>query len=103
MCFRMRELKAAKVGSLLHISGHVVRTHPVHPELVSGTFVCMDCRTVIKEVEQQFKYTQVPAILLGRSVDDSMWHSVWHSMWQTVAQWRIGVATAVQVYDWLRY
>lgn len=42
----------------MRISGQVVRTHPVHPELVSGTFLCLDCQTVIKEVEQQFKYTQ---------------------------------------------
>ena len=36
----------------------MVRTHPVHPELVSATFVCADCQTVIKDIEQQFKYTQ---------------------------------------------
>ena len=48
-----------KIGSLLRITGQVVRTHPVHPELVSGTFMCLDCRTIIKDVEQQFKYTQV--------------------------------------------
>ncbi|KPP62458.1 hypothetical protein Z043_119358 [Scleropages formosus] len=58
---RIRELSAGCVGTLLRISGQVVRTHPVHPELVSGTFLCMDCQSVIKDVEQQFKYTQ-PAI-----------------------------------------
>ncbi|KAF3824503.1 hypothetical protein GH733_008788 [Mirounga leonina] len=47
-----------KIGLLTRISGQVVRTHPVHPELVSGTFLCLDCQTVIKDVEQQFKYTQ---------------------------------------------
>ena len=56
---RVRELTTAKVGSLLRITGQVVRTHPVHPELMKGTFVCLDCQTVIKDVEQQFKYTQV--------------------------------------------
>ncbi|XP_005049719.1 PREDICTED: DNA replication licensing factor MCM6 [Ficedula albicollis] len=55
---KIRELTSAKIGSLLRISGQVVRTHPVHPELVSGTFLCLDCQTVIKDVEQQFKYTQ---------------------------------------------
>ncbi|XP_075127222.1 maternal DNA replication licensing factor mcm6 isoform X1 [Leptodactylus fuscus] len=55
---KIRELSSAKIGSLLRISGQVVRTHPVHPELVSGTFLCMDCQSVIKDVEQQFKYTQ---------------------------------------------
>lgn len=58
---KVRELTAAKIGTLLKITGQVVRTHPVHPELVSGTFMCLDCRTIIKDVEQQFKYTQ-PAI-----------------------------------------
>ena len=56
---RVRELKTSKVGTLLRITGQVVRTHPVHPELVKGTFVCLDCQTVVKDVEQQFKYTQV--------------------------------------------
>lgn len=58
---KVRELNANKIGTLLRISGQVVRTHPVHPELVSGTFACMDCGTVVKDVEQQFKYT-VPTI-----------------------------------------
>lgn len=57
--FRVRELTTVKIGSLLRITGQVVRTHPVHPELISGTFMCLDCRTIIKDVEQQFKYTQV--------------------------------------------
>ena len=57
--FRVRELTTAKIGTLLRITGQVVRTHPVHPELVSGTFMCLECRTIIKDVEQQFKYTQV--------------------------------------------
>jgi len=55
---KVREMTTVKIGSLLRITGQVVRTHPVHPELVSGTFICNDCRTVIKDVEQQFKYTQ---------------------------------------------
>uniref|UniRef100_T1IST8 DNA replication licensing factor MCM6 n=1 Tax=Strigamia maritima TaxID=126957 RepID=T1IST8_STRMM len=55
---KVRDLTTAKIGTLLRISGQVVRTHPVHPELVSGTFRCLDCQTVIPEVEQQFKYTQ---------------------------------------------
>uniref|UniRef100_A0A8C4SCS0 DNA replication licensing factor MCM6 n=1 Tax=Erpetoichthys calabaricus TaxID=27687 RepID=A0A8C4SCS0_ERPCA len=42
---KIRELTTARVGTLVRISGQVVRTHPVHPELVS-------------DVEQQFKYTQ---------------------------------------------
>ena len=56
---RVRELTTDKVGTLLRISGQVVRTHPVHPELVSGTFMCLECQTTITGIEQQFKYAQV--------------------------------------------
>ncbi|KAL2094383.1 hypothetical protein ACEWY4_009102 [Coilia grayii] len=55
---KIRELTTSKIGTLMRISGQVVRTHPVHPELVSGTFLCLDCQSVVKEVEQQFTYTQ---------------------------------------------
>ncbi|XP_050077011.1 DNA replication licensing factor Mcm6 [Anopheles maculipalpis] len=54
---KVRELTTAKIGTLIRISGQVVRTHPVHPELVLGTFVCLDCQTEIRAVEQQFKFT----------------------------------------------
>lgn len=54
---KVRDLTTSKIGSLIRISGQVVRTHPVHPELVVGTFVCLDCQTEIRDVEQQFKYT----------------------------------------------
>ncbi|XP_073503361.1 DNA replication licensing factor MCM6 [Phyllobates terribilis] len=55
---KIRELTTPRIGSLMRVSGQVVRTHPVHPELVSGTFLCLDCQTLVKDVEQQFKYTQ---------------------------------------------
>lgn len=55
---KVREMTTAKIGTLIRISGQVVRTHPVHPELVLGTFICLDCQTEVKDVEQQFKYTQ---------------------------------------------
>ncbi|XP_059200674.1 DNA replication licensing factor MCM6 isoform X1 [Centropristis striata] len=54
---KIRELSSMRIGTLVRISGQVVRTHPVHPELVSGTFVCMDCQALIKDVPQQFKYS----------------------------------------------
>merc|ERR1719270_2027118 len=58
---KVRDLTTIKIGSLTKITGQVVRTHPVHPELVQGTFQCLDCQTVVQGVEQQFKYTQ-PAV-----------------------------------------
>lgn len=54
---KVRELTTSKIGTLIRISGQVVRTHPVHPELMFGTFTCLDCQTEIRNVEQQFKYT----------------------------------------------
>lgn len=55
----IRELTMDKIGVLVRISGQVVRTHPVHPELFRGTFVCEDCGVSIRNVQQQFKYTLV--------------------------------------------
>ncbi|KAK6644349.1 MCM DNA helicase complex subunit mcm6 [Polyplax serrata] len=55
---KVRELTMEKLGTLVRITGQIVRTHPVHPELTIGTFLCCDCQTDIKNVEQQFKYTQ---------------------------------------------
>lgn len=52
---KLRELNMSRLGTLARISGQVVRSHPVHPELVMGTFICMDCNACIKNVEQQFK------------------------------------------------
>ena len=55
----IRALRTERVGNLLSISGTVTRTSEVRPELVFGAFVCQDCRTLVKDVEQQFKYTEV--------------------------------------------
>lgn len=46
-------------GQLLSISGTVTRTSEVRPELLFGTFACGDCGSVIRDVEQEFKYTEV--------------------------------------------
>ncbi|VDN44525.1 unnamed protein product [Dibothriocephalus latus] len=55
---KIRELNAHQLGKLVKIRAQVVRSHPVHPELTSGTFKCSDCGIIIRNVEQQFKYTQ---------------------------------------------
>ncbi|WVW82867.1 hypothetical protein I302_104879 [Kwoniella bestiolae CBS 10118] len=54
----IRDLRMDRIGQLISISGTVTRTSEVRPELVSGTFVCEQCKAVIKDVEQQFKYTE---------------------------------------------
>lgn len=55
---RLRELITAEIGKLVAVTGVVTRTSEVRPELLQGTFKCLDCGTVIKNVEQQFKYTE---------------------------------------------
>eukprot|EP00730_Choanoeca_flexa_P020345 TRINITY_DN9942_c0_g2_i1.p1 TRINITY_DN9942_c0_g2~~TRINITY_DN9942_c0_g2_i1.p1 ORF type:complete len:809 (+),score=255.15 TRINITY_DN9942_c0_g2_i1:148-2574(+) len=54
----IRDLKTELLGSLVAIKGTVVRTSAVHPELVTGTFTCLDCQTRIFNVDQQFQYTE---------------------------------------------
>ncbi|VDD89778.1 unnamed protein product [Enterobius vermicularis] len=56
--YRVRELSADKLGTLVCVVGQIVRTHPVHPELYKGVFTCNDCGSTIDNVEQQFRYTQ---------------------------------------------
>lgn len=53
----IRELSCTKIGTLTRVSGQVVRTHSVHPELIIGCFRCIDCNTE-QFAEQQFRYTQ---------------------------------------------
>ncbi|XP_059656349.1 DNA replication licensing factor MCM6 isoform X1 [Cornus florida] len=55
---RLRDLTTAEIGKLVAVTGVVTRTSEVRPELLQGTFKCLECATVIKNVEQQFKYTE---------------------------------------------
>ena len=57
--FRIRELNTSKLGKLSCIKGTVTRTSEVRPELVYGSFQCLDCRVNFNNVEQQFRYTEV--------------------------------------------
>ncbi|XP_057788956.1 DNA replication licensing factor MCM6 [Salvia miltiorrhiza] len=61
---KLRELATAEIGKLVAVSGVVTRTSEVRPELLQGTFKCLECGSVIKNVEQQFKYTE-PIICLN--------------------------------------
>ncbi|XP_027942511.1 DNA replication licensing factor MCM6 isoform X1 [Vigna unguiculata] len=55
---RLRELGTSEIGRLVSVTGVVTRTSEVRPELLQGTFKCLECGGVIKNVEQQFKYTE---------------------------------------------
>ncbi|ETO19702.1 hypothetical protein RFI_17525 [Reticulomyxa filosa] len=54
----LRDLRTSKIGQLCSVSGTVTRTSEVRPELLFGTFECMECRNIEKYVKQQFKYTE---------------------------------------------
>ena len=55
---KLRDIKAGRIGQLCCVSATVTRTSEVRPELIRGTFQCMDCLTDYPDVEQQFKYTE---------------------------------------------
>lgn len=57
-------MRTEKIGKLSAISGTVTRTSEVRPELVFGTFICLECKGLVKDVEQQFKYTEVSSLPL---------------------------------------
>lgn len=52
----IRDLSSTRIGTLTRVSGQVVRTHSVHPELIIGRFTCEDCLTE-QYTQQQFRYT----------------------------------------------
>lgn len=56
--YKIRDLKSEKLGQLVSFSGTATRTTQVRPELVSGTFICKECNSVVPGVEQEFKYTE---------------------------------------------
>lgn len=46
------------MGRLTSICGTTTRTSEVRPELVVGSFICQLCNSLVKGVEQQFRYTE---------------------------------------------
>lgn len=54
----MRKLKTHYIGRLVSFAGTVTRTSEVRPELFSGTFKCLNCGTLKRNVPQQFRYTE---------------------------------------------
>ena len=55
---KIRDLRTSNLGRLMSIYGTVTRTTDAKPELISGTFQCQECHHIVKNVEQQFKYTE---------------------------------------------
>lgn len=59
----IRDMRTDKIGKLSAISGTVTRTSEVRPELTFGSFICLECKGIVRDVEQQFKYTEVSSPL----------------------------------------
>ncbi len=53
----IRRLRTESVGRICSITGTVTRTSDVRPELLNAAFSCMECGTLVEDVEQQFQYT----------------------------------------------
>ncbi|KAK7303820.1 hypothetical protein RJT34_14737 [Clitoria ternatea] len=66
---RLRELTTSEIGRLVSVTGVVTRTSEVRPELLQGNFKCLDCGGIIKNVEQQFKYTE-PTICVNATCNN---------------------------------
>jgi DNA replication licensing factor MCM6 len=54
----IRDLKSGKIGKLMALMGTITKTTEVRPELLVAAFTCQICGAKIRDVEQQFKYTQ---------------------------------------------
>ncbi|XP_039039905.1 DNA replication licensing factor MCM6-like [Hibiscus syriacus] len=70
---RLRELTTAEIGKLVSVTGVVTRTSEVRPELLQGTFKCLDCGSVVKNIEQQFKYTEPTTCVSATCLNRTRW------------------------------
>ncbi|POW19559.1 hypothetical protein PSHT_04539, partial [Puccinia striiformis] len=59
----IRDLRTEKIGKLISVGGTVTRTSEVRPELIFGYLICEECKNIVRDVEQQFKYTEVGKFL----------------------------------------
>lgn len=55
---KIRDLKVTALGRLMSIHGTVTRTTEVKPELLNGSFKCLECQAITTNMEQQFKFTE---------------------------------------------
>lgn len=54
---KLRHLRTEQIGKLRSFTGTVTRTSEVRPELFLASFRCMECNTVVHDVEQHFKWS----------------------------------------------
>ena len=58
MTEKIRDLRTSKIGRLISIQGTITRSSEVRPELITGSFKCKICSSIVKNIEQQFRYTE---------------------------------------------
>jgi hypothetical protein len=80
----IRGLRTEKIGKLISVGGTVTRTSEVRPELIFATFICQECKNIVRDVEQQFKYTEVGKLLI-KSFDISIISSLIHKLPDTLS------------------
>ena len=56
--YGIRDMKSALLGKLCALTGTVTRTSEVKPELLVGTFRCLECNHEIPQFRQEFKYSE---------------------------------------------
>jgi DNA replication licensing factor MCM6 len=69
-CCKLRDLNADLLGKLVSFSGIVTKTSEVRPELLVATFRCDECSTVIKNIEQDARFTKpciCPNLICGNT------------------------------------
>lgn len=64
------------LGHLACITGTVTRTSEVRPELLFGTFRCLDCGSIVRDVEQEFKYTEPATCLQPTCNNRTSWQLI---------------------------
>ena len=65
----IRDIRASNIGQLFSFSGTITRTSEVRPELLNATFKCRMCGAEIKNVVQNFQYTE-PAVCPSKSCNN---------------------------------
>lgn len=60
----------------MSIHGTVTRTTEVKPELIVGSFKCIECNSLNANMEQQFKYTEPVRCVNDRCSNKTKWELI---------------------------
>jgi len=60
----------------MSIHGTVTRTTEVKPELLHGSFKCMECSSISTGIEQQFKFTEPVRCINDQCYNRTKWELI---------------------------